>query len=367
MCKMHKKHHWELLDGFNIEKVVTGLSLPVNIAFVPDPGRAKSAPFFYVTELYGSIKVVTRGLETNTFADGLLNYEPDYRMPGTGESGVIGIVVHTNGDVFASMLYREGGMFKNKVVRFQSRDGLRSERASTIIDDIPSINAAHQIQALTIHNGKLYVNVGDGMIDPDVAQSDSDLRGKILRMNLDGSVPRDNPVPGSYVYAKGFRNPFGAAWRATDDMLYISDNGPAVDDRIAKVLPGENYGWPKSMRTNSIFVWWYTEAPTAIDFAHGQFGRNVRDHLFVALFGAAYAEGKVNKGKKIVEMVIDESDNVTYLRDFLRYAGKGPASVCGLVFGPGGLYFTDLHGEVGFKKGRKSGGNVWKITKVKGG
>jgi glucose/arabinose dehydrogenase len=360
---MPKQENWELKEGFEVEKVVSGLSLPVNLAFVPNPKKAKGSPLFYVTELYGTIRVITSQFKALVFADNLLNYRPDFMIPGTGESGVIGIAVHEKGDVFASLLYKNGKSFKNRVIKFTTKDGLKAERAETILDNIPSINAAHQVQALTIHDGKLYVNVGDGMINPEVAQDDGDLRGKILRMNFDGSIPPDNPNPKSYVYAKGLRNPFGAAWRRSDNHLYISDNGPAVDDRIAKILPGENYGWPISMRTNSIFVWWYTEAPTAIDFADDQFGPEYKDHLFVALFGYAYAEGKAEKGKKIVEMIIDKHDNVTYLNEFIRYVGEGPASVCGLAFGPDGLYFTDLHGEKGFKKGEKSGGNVWRIIK----
>ena len=361
---MYQQMDWKIREGFKIERVVHGLSLPVNLAFVPKAKKNKSAAFFYVTELYGKIKVITKEFKVYTFVENLLNYEPDYRMPGTGESGVIGIALHENGDVFASMIYQDGDSFKSKVVKFTSKDGLKADTAETIIDDIPSINAAHQIQALTIHQGKLYVNVGDGMINPEAAQDDKDLRGKILRMNLDGTIPQDNPDPKSYIYAKGLRNPFGASWRRSDNHLYISDNGPAVDDRIAKIIPGEDYGWPRSMRKNSIFVWWFTEAPTAIDFAEDQFGAEFKDHLFVALFGYAYYEGKSDKGKKIVELVINERDNVVYLNEFLRYLGPGPASVCGLAFGPDGLYFTDLHGNVGFKKGDKLGGNIWKITKI---
>jgi len=360
---MSQKDHWQLQDGFEIEKVVTGLSLPVNIVFVPNPEKKKGSPLFYVTELYGKIKVITNDYKVSVFAEDLLNYDPDFKMPGTGESGLTGITVREKGDLFASMIYKDGEKYRNKVIRLFSKNGLKADKLRTIIDNIPSINAAHQIQALTIHQEKLFVNVGDGMIDPVAAQDDDDLRGKILRVNLGGSIPKDNPDPKSYVYAKGLRNPFGATWRKSDDHLYISDNGPAVDDRIAKILPGENYGWPESMRKNSIFVWWHTQAPTALDFAGDQFGSSYKDHLFVALFGYSYKEGSVDKGKKIVVMFIDQYDNVVYLEDFIKYTGAGPASCCGLAFGPDGLYFTDLHGEKGFKKGDKTGGNVWKITK----
>jgi hypothetical protein len=118
---MTENKSWQLRDSFKIEKAVSGLLLPVNLAFLPNPKPQKSAPSFYVTELYGSIKVITQELNVFTFADNLLNYEPNYMMPGTGESGVIGIVVHENGDVFASMLYKEGESFKNKVVKFSTK------------------------------------------------------------------------------------------------------------------------------------------------------------------------------------------------------------------------------------------------------
>lgn len=222
------------------------------------------------------------------------------------------------------------------------------ESMTTVIANIPSVKAAHQVQAVTIgFDGKLYVNVGDGMIEPRVAQDNNDLRGKILRMNLDGSVPEGNPNPGSLVYVKGLRNPFGAAWRKSNESLYISDNGPNQDDRIAKIEAGKNYGWPETMRRNSIFWWEFCQAPTAIDFMQGaQFPPEYDDELFVALFGAAYKEGRAIKGKKIVKMKLNEDGSgINSYDEFVTYVGEGPASPCGLAFGPDGLYFTDLHGE----------------------
>lgn len=44
------------------------------------------------------------------------------------------------------------------------------------------------------------------------------------------------------------------AWRKSDQKLYISDNGPEVDDRIARIEPGGHYGWPESMRKNSVLL-----------------------------------------------------------------------------------------------------------------
>ncbi|MCL5407226.1 MAG: PQQ-dependent sugar dehydrogenase [Patescibacteria group bacterium] len=347
---------WWVFPGFKLEKVATGLELPVNIAFVPNPGQNPQDPLLYLSELYGQVKVITQDLTVHTYANGLLNYKPDYKFPGTGESGVIGIVVEPkSGDLFLSMIYADMGEFKSKVVRTSSHDGLKIESQTTIIDNIPSVHAAHQVQALTIgYDKKLYVNLGDGMIDSKVAQDETDLRGKILRMNFNGTIPTDNPNPESLIYAKGFRNPFGATWRKSDQSLYISDNGPSNDDRIAKVKPGVNYGWPKSMRQNSLFWWEFTQATTAIAFMQdGQFPEQYNDELFVSLFGTPMAKGKIIKGKKIIKLKINQDNSgVVSCDEFVRYTGVGPNSPCGLSFGPDGLYFTDL-----------MGGNLYKITR----
>ena len=354
--------NWLVYPGFDLELVATGLDLPVNVAFVPFSDKKPGSPFFYITELYGQVKAITYDGNVHTYADGLLNYEPDPEIPGHGESGLTGICVDPpTGDLFLSMLYAEGDETKGKVIRTSSSDGLKKGSMEVVIDDIPSTTRAHQIQAVTIgFDSKLYVNVADGG-EWKKAQDDRDPRGKVLRMEKDGSIPWDNPNPDSYVYAKGFRNPFGASWRKSDRYLYIAGNGPDVDDRIARVEPLENYGWPGTMRKNSLFWWHNTQAPTALDFMQGgQFPPQFNDHLFVALFGEAYAEGPGVKGKKIVKLQLNsDSTAVKSYDDFIVYRGKNAASPCGLAFGPDGLYFTDLHGEK--IEGEKTGGSVFRI------
>src|SRR5687768_11097176 len=81
---------WLVRPGYIVEQVQTGLRLPVNIAFVPNPGPDPSDPLYYVTELYGSIQVVRRDGTRSTFATDLLDYNPE---GGSGELGLTGIVV----------------------------------------------------------------------------------------------------------------------------------------------------------------------------------------------------------------------------------------------------------------------------------
>jgi aldose sugar dehydrogenase len=79
--------------------------------------------------------------------------------------------------------------------------------------------------------------------------------GHILRLNLDGSIPSDNPTFASvrsHVYSKGHRNPQGLVWEkdltgaipTSGAKLYESEQGAVTDDEINMVESGKNYGWP---------------------------------------------------------------------------------------------------------------------------
>ena len=75
----------------------------------------------------------------------------------------------------------------------------------------------------------------------------SEYPGKILRINLDGSIPEDNPtIDGvrSHVFTYGHRNPQGLVF-GTDGTLYSAEHGPSTDDEINLIEAGRNYGWPQ--------------------------------------------------------------------------------------------------------------------------
>jgi glucose/arabinose dehydrogenase len=367
----HTQAHWQVPPDFEIQPVVTDLQLPVNIAFVPNPGPNPTDPYFYVTLLYGDIVMVQRNFEKQTYASNLLNFAPNGQFPGSGEMGVIGIVVEpVSGDVFASMVYEVGGYLYGKVDRFHSTDGGHTAATQTTIFSGVPAGPSHQIQALTIGpDGKLYVNTGDGL-EPNEASNLADWRGKILRMNLDGSMPEDNPFPNSYVYASGFRNHFGAAWRPADGKLYISDNGPEYNDRLVKVNPGEDYGWREvlpDLTQGAIFLWNPTVSPVAMDFVKDSaFPPDYQGQLFVGLSGEAYILGTTERGKKIQRFILDENGQVVDNSIFLDYIGVGRSTVVGLAFGPDGLYFTDLFSEDGFNDFGETRGNVFRIRWIPG-
>jgi|GEM_PF-1246856 len=371
--------------GYEIQVAATGLQLPVNIAFIPNAGTAPNSPYYYVTELYGIIKVVTRDGTVLDYATGLLNFNPTGNFPGTGEQGLTGIAVEpTTKDVFVGVLYEvAGGAHYPKVVRFHSNDGgLTMATQTTILDMVGEPQGqSHQISNLSLGpDGKLYVHMGDGF-DSSTAQNLSSFRGKILRLNLDGTAPTDNPLYNAgdginardYVYAYGLRNPFGGAWRTADNAHYEVENGPSVD-RFVKVVANRNYLWDGtdgSMSNFAIYNWNPARAPVNIAFIQSQtfngsgFPTEKMDHAFISESGPTYASGPQTLGKRIVEFVLDASGNrLTGPTPLIEYTGTGKATVVGLAAGPDGLYFSDLYKNLNFVSPIDRGANILRIQFV---
>ncbi|MEZ4702970.1 MAG: PQQ-dependent sugar dehydrogenase [Rhodothermales bacterium] len=356
-----------MVPGFNIVPVATGFRLPVNVAFVPNPGTAPDAPYFYVSELYGSIKVVSRDGTVSDFATDLLNYTPSGLFPGSGEQGLAGIVIDpANGDLLAGVLYdpnpRSGTQFP-KVIRLASADGGRTASTITTVLDMPDERQgqSHFISTLTIGpDGKLYVNMGDGF-RAETALDLTSFRGKILRVNLDGSAPADNPfydasdgiTATDYIYAYGLRNPFGGRWRTSDGALYTVENGGDANDRFARIEAGQSYGWngnDQTLTTGALYNWTPPHAPVNIAFiepetyAGSGFPEAYFGDAFVTESGATWASGPQDNGKRIVRFDLDAAGALFGgPQTIAEYTGSGKASAAALTAGRDGLYFSDLY------------------------
>lgn len=91
-------------------------------------------------------------------------------------------------------------------------------------------------------DGKIYVSIGDRGDRPS-AQDLSRENGSILRLNRDGTVPKDNPFENSAIWSSGHRNPQGLTF-APDGKLIAIEHGPKGGDEVNFVEKGKNYGWP---------------------------------------------------------------------------------------------------------------------------
>ncbi len=160
-----------------------------------------------------------------------------------GEGGLLGMVLHPNFSttphVFVVYNYNSGAGYREKVVRY-TYNGTTLNGPLTIIENITAANN-HNGSRLLIGNNKLFITTGDAS-NQSLPQSISSVNGKILRLNLDGTVPADNPVPGNPYWSYGHRNPQGLVF--ANNKLYSSEHGPNNDDEINIIEKDKNYGWP---------------------------------------------------------------------------------------------------------------------------
>ena len=223
----------DLPQGLGVETVVEGLEIPWDLAFTPD-GR------ILITERPGRIRVVKDGaLQDAPYA----TIEVFHRS----EAGLMGITLHpdfaSSGYLYVCYTYREGRSTYNRIARLTDQgDGANDHHV--ILDRIPGATRHDGCRIRFGPDGYLYATTGDAT-DPGLSQDLDSLAGKVLRMAADGSVPPDNPFPGSLVYTWGHRNPQGLDWHPVTGDIFITEHGPSEDDEVNLLEPGKNYGWPE--------------------------------------------------------------------------------------------------------------------------
>ncbi|AWB87239.1 PQQ-dependent sugar dehydrogenase [Mycetocola zhujimingii] len=161
-----------------------------------------------------------------------------------GEGGLLGLASRTVADTRWIYAYLTTAS-DNRVIRMPldgSPGSLSLGAAEVVISGLEKAGNHNGGRIAFGPDGMLYVTVGDAG-DPDNAQDQDSLNGKILRLTPVGEVPQDNPFPGSPVYSLGHRNPQGIAW-SEDGRLWASEFGQNTWDELNLIEPGSNYGWP---------------------------------------------------------------------------------------------------------------------------
>jgi glucose/arabinose dehydrogenase len=214
------------------EVVASNLQIPWSIDQIDDT--------FYLSERPGHIVKVGNGKAERQ------QVQLEKPLATAAEAGLLGFVLASDfsatKEAFAYYTYKDStGQFNRIVVLQLDGNTWREERV--LLDQLPSGRVHHGGRLEIGPDGKLYATTGDAAENPNIAQELDSLGGKIIRMNLDGTVPNDNPFPNSYVYSYGHRNPQGLAWGSAG-TLYESEHGPSANDEINRIQPGHNYGWP---------------------------------------------------------------------------------------------------------------------------
>ena len=224
-----------------VTDVATGLEHPWGVELLPD-GR------FLVTERPGRLRLVGR--------DGRLS-EPLTGVPeayASGQGGLLDVALSPSFAqdrlVYLSLAERGGGGAGTAVAR--GRLGERGlEEVQVVWRQQPKVQGGsnHWGSRLVFRpDGTLFVTLGDRYAHRERAQDLGTTIGKVVRINADGSIPRDNPFvgrPGALpeIWSYGHRNIQGAALDPRG-QLWTIEHGARGGDELNNPQPGKNYGWP---------------------------------------------------------------------------------------------------------------------------
>ena len=135
------KSNWAVETGFDISIDVRGFQFPTAIAFVPDPGDSPKSPLYSLSELGGTVKVVTNDRTVFTFAEEFFTLLPSFER-AIGMAGIC--LAPEDGYVFVTFSYLdEDRILRNNIVRFESRPGIFSLAPTSQID-FTEVLAAYQ-------------------------------------------------------------------------------------------------------------------------------------------------------------------------------------------------------------------------------
>jgi aldose sugar dehydrogenase len=226
---------------YAIETVAEGLEHPWSLAFLPD-GR------MLVTERAGRLRVIENGR---------LRPEPVAGVPQAYVASQGGMHEVLPAPDFA----------KSRVIYLSFAYGKPSANGTRLVsarlegnalEDVKVLFTAQPLKKGAAHfggrlawlpDGTLLLTLGDGFGYREQAQKLDNHFGKLVRLNPDGSVPKDNPFVGRQgalpeIYSYGHRNIQGIVYNGKAKRIYLHEHGPRGGDELNLILPGRNYGWP---------------------------------------------------------------------------------------------------------------------------
>jgi glucose/arabinose dehydrogenase len=232
--------------GFTQSQVVSGLTKPIDMEFAPG-GR------LFVAEQEGR---VLKAMPNGTLATFL---DISAKVDSTGERGLQSLTFDPNYSThpyiylhYTRKATATTGPVHNRIVRVTAKDGKFVAGSETLIfrlNNQPE-SAYHMGGAIDFgEDGKLYISTGDNETSNN-AQTLTNLFGKMLRIEKDGTIPPDNPFYATAsgknraIWALGLRNPFKFAIKPDDTTLFINDPGENAWEEINQGASGANYGWP---------------------------------------------------------------------------------------------------------------------------
>ncbi len=342
----------DLPQGFEKSEVTCCFSQPLAFEFLP--GINGGPERILIAERCGRL-VVFDGPELPTMLQ-IENTSCDE------EWGLLGLAIdpsfETNGYIYT---YYTTADLRARVSRFTAIGDFSSLGTEVILweNPQPADATSHHGGNLAFGpDGMLYIATGEEL-QSQWAQDMSSQRGKILRLNPDGSVPADNPYVGvagvdPFIWASGFRNPFRFTFDPPTGRMYVGDVGFSSWEEIDRVAPTNNLGWA-DMEGPQCYtgdcskytapIWWYDHMDHAYS-VHGDASITCGPVYRGANFPAGY-DGNIFVGDYVngwIRRLILDDDGVVVGEEVFESAPDA-GTVVDLKVGPdGALYYTAIFG-----------------------
>jgi aldose sugar dehydrogenase len=350
--------------AFDQTTVVSGLQSPWAIAFLP------GGKMLVTEKLPGRLRVLN--------ANGTLVEAPVAGLPavdGRGQGGLLGLALDpnfaTNRLIYWSYTELQADKTNNTAVargRFvDDATAPRVENVQVIFHQAPSLNSTLHYGGRLVfrRDGTLFITLGERSITEGrmQAQKMDSLLGKVVRVNADGSIPKDNPFVGKAgvrpeIWSFGHRNVQAATLHPTTGELWEVEHGTNGGDELNVAKKGLDYGWPtiaygieyqggritgdeqvKAGMEQPVYYWDPNIAPSGMTFYTGSAFPAWKGSLFVGGLGGTALVRLVVEGEKVVgeERLVQENNerirdvvqgpdgNLYLLTDPQPARGGGPA------------------------------------------
>jgi glucose/arabinose dehydrogenase len=226
-----------MAGGVKAVRVASGLASPVGFTFAP-AGR-----LVYIERNTGWLRFrnLQTGFGRRVHRIKSVNFD--------GERGALGVALHpswpTQPFVYVFVTRNTVDGLRNQVLRIRIENG-RGVAVRVLLSVVAGPASNHNGGRILFGpDQKLYVVIGDNANSSNSQDRSSNLHGKILRLNPDGSIPATNPA-GSRIWAYGIRNSIGFAFDPRNGRLWESENGPSCNDEVNRIVRSGNFGWGPS-------------------------------------------------------------------------------------------------------------------------
>lgn len=330
---------------YSYEVVVSELINPWGMAFLPDGS-------LLITEKSGELIHAKNGAKT------MISEVPEVITRNQG--GLLDINLHpdfkNNNTIYLTYSSPEGeeeGAHTSLMMATLENNALTNKKV--LYKGSPNTRKGHHFGSRIVFDdeGHLYFSIGDRGARDENPQDITRDGGKIYRLNLDGSIPKDNPFVGQSgareaIFSFGHRNPQGMAVHPKTGEVWLHEHGPRGGDEINISQAGKNFGWPvisyginysgtvfteiteKEGMEQPIYYWVPSIAPSGMAFVSGSKDKHLEGNILVGSLKFQY-----------LEHVILKKDKVVKREKLLEEVGR----VRNVVMGPDGSVYIGVEGK----------------------